>query len=263
MRRLFIYLSIFFLSCTKVIRLPLSDAGGQLDIEANVTNVAGPQQVVLRRNVAFSATNDYPAVSGAIVVVVDEAGNSYDFVEGVAGTYTSRAFAGRVGVGYRLQVGLGGQTYSASSTMPSFVRIDSLTASNRPLNRHQDGRDQKVVTLYYQDPPGESNQYRFIEWVNGVQVKSVFTYDDQLTDGSYVSFDLLEQDIDIYPGDTVRVEMQCVDEPIYTYWFSLESQQANNFNGAVAPANPPSNVDPTTLGYFSVHSTQSLTLLVK
>jgi len=131
------------------------------------------------------------------------------------------------------------------------------------LDKLQDGRDQKVISVYYQDPPGIANQYRFIEWVNGVQVKSVFTYDDQLTDGRYVTIDLLEQDIDIYIGDIVKVEMDCIDRPIYTYWFSLETQQANNFNGAVAPANPPTNISPAVLGYFSAHTSQTITYTVK
>jgi len=251
------------LSCTKVVDLKLGNAAGQLDIEANITDVDTVQQIFLRTNVPFSATNVYPPVTGATVVVSDEVGSQYSFAESSPGVYTSRPF---VGVGertYTLQVDKEGQTYTASSTMPGIVRMDSLSDKNRPLNRHQDGRDQKVVSVYYADPPGVANQYRFIEWVNGVQVKSVFTYDDQLTDGRDVTVDLLEQDIDIYAGDTVKVEMQCIDRSVYTYWFALESQQANNFNGAVAPANPPTNISPATLGYFSAHTTQTLTLVIK
>jgi hypothetical protein len=255
--------ALFFLSCTKVIRLGLNNDAGQLDIEAKVTNADTTQTIFLRKNVAFSVTNDYPAVTGASVVVSDSHGNIYPFTETKPGTYTSRHFAGSAGWTYNLQVQVDGPLYTATSTMPSRVRMDSLTDKNRPLNRRQDGRDQKVISVYYQDPPGIANQYRFIEWVNGVQVKAVFTYDDQLTDGRYVTIDLLEQDIDIYAGDSVRVEMQCIDQPVYTYWFALESQQANNFNGTVAPANPPTNISPETLGYFSAHTTQTINYLVK
>jgi len=256
-------LLILCFSCTRVIQLKLDDAPDQLDMEGNITGKDTVQQIVLRRNVAFAATNDYPPVTGADISVADDAGNLYVFSETQPGTYGSTAFAGKAGATYTLKVRVDGQDYSAASTMPSRVRLDSLTEQNRPLNRHQDGRDQKVITVHYQDPPGIQNQYRFIEWVNGIQVKSVFTYDDQLTDGRLVSFDLLEQDLDIYPGDTVTVEMQCIDRQMYTYWFALESQQANNFNGAVAPANPPTNISPATLGYFSAHTTQTLTMIVK
>ena len=249
--------------CTRVINLELGNVTGHIDIEANIINLDSPQVIVLRNNVAFSDSNSYPPVTGANVTVSDEAGNQYVFTETHPGSYTSPAFPEINGTVYTLQATVSGQTYTATSTMPTVVRMDSLTDKNRPLNRHQDGRDQKVISVYYQDPPGIANQYRFIEWVNGVQVKSVFTYDDQLTDGRYVTFDLLEQDIDIYVGDVVTVEMDCIDRPIYTYWFALESQQANNFNGAVAPANPPTNITPAVLGYFSAHTSQTITYTVK
>ncbi|HEY4148295.1 MAG TPA: DUF4249 domain-containing protein [Chitinophagaceae bacterium] len=258
-------LAVFTLvnSCTRVIDLQLRDDSGQLDIEANLTNVNGPQSVILRRNVPFSSTNDYPPVTGATVTLTNQTGNTFRLAEEQPGNYTINPFWGIAGNTYTLNVVTGGQVYSAGSTMPAAVRLDSLSDKNRPLNRDQGQKAQKVITAYYQDPPGVANEYRFIEWVNAVQVKSVFTYDDQLTDGKYVILDLLEQDIDIYPGDTVKVEMQCIDRPVYTYWFALESQQANNFNGAVAPANPPTNVAPATLGYFSAHTAQTIIFIVK
>jgi hypothetical protein len=260
------YLAISLLltgSCTRVIQLPLGNNPGQLDIEANITNVDSPQIITLRKSVLFSGTNTYPPVAGARVSVSDQAGNRYTFVETTAGTYTNNSLTGIPGSTYTLQAVTDTQSYTAISTMADIVRLDSLTDKNRPLNRSKDGRDQKVISVYYQDPPGIANQYRFIEWVNGVQVNSIFTYDDQLTDGRYVTVDLLEQDIDIYAGDRVTVEMQGIDQSIYTYWFALESQQANNFNGAVAPANPPTNISPQTLGYFSAHTTQTIQFVVK
>lgn len=258
-----IFFVVLATGCTRVIDLKLGNVSGQLDIEANITSLDSPQVIYLRSNVAFSDSNSYPPVTGAIVSVSDEVGNNYFFAETQPGKYTSPAFAGTSGAVYSLQAAFGGQSYTATSTMPAVVRMDSLTDKNRPLNRHQNGRDQKVISVYYQDPPGIINQYRFIEWVNGTEVKSIFTYDDQLTDGRYVTIDLLEQDIDIYVGDVVRVEMDCIDRPIYTYWFALESQQANNFNGAVAPANPPTNISPAVLGYFSAHTSQTITYTVK
>jgi len=256
-------LAVALFSCTKVITPKLDSDAGELDIEANITNLDTVQEIFLRTNVPFSATNQYPPVSHATVTATDDDGNRYTFTEAQPGAYKSLAFSGVPGRTYALEVQVDTQRYVAASTMPPLVRMDSLTDKNRPLNRPQDGRDQKVISVYFQDPAGIPNQYRFIEWVNGVQVNSVFAYDDQLTDGRYVTLELLEQDIDIYAGDTVRVEMQCIDQPIYAYWFALESQQANNFNGAVAPANPPTNINPGTLGYFSAHTTQTLTLIVK
>jgi hypothetical protein len=57
--------------------------------------------------------------------------------------------------------------------------------------------------------------------------------------------------------------MQCIDKPVYTYWFTLMQQGDNGPGGGVTPADPPSNITPTVLGYFSAHTTQSKTIVVK
>jgi hypothetical protein len=123
--------------------------------------------------------------------------------------------------------------------------------------------NEKVITVHYQDPVGTGNQYRFVMYVNNVEVKSVFAFNDDFTNGRYVHNELREDDIKIYPGDTVTVEMQCIDKPIYTYWLTLMQQGNNGPGGAVAPSNPPTNISPATLGYFSAHTTQSKTIIVK
>ncbi|ULT26048.1 hypothetical protein KUH03_03495 [Sphingobacterium sp. E70] len=51
--------------------------------------------------------------------------------------------------------------------------------------------------------------------------------------------------------------MLCVDKTVYNYWYSLMQQSANS---GVTPSNPPTNISPVTLGYFSAHtfSTKSI-----
>jgi hypothetical protein len=156
----------------------------------------------------------------------------------------------------------GGKIYTAISTLPTLVALDSVTSRKSDF----DGSgNKKQISVHYQDPTGVPNQYRFVMYLNGIQVKRVFAYNDQFSDGRYVDFDLQmgTDDPDIYPGDKVKVEMQCVDQPIYTYWYTLLQQGANGPGGGVTPANPPTNITPATLGYFSAHTTQSKTIIVK
>lgn len=120
-----------------------------------------------------------------------------------------------------------------------------------------------MMTVYFNDPAGVKNQYRFVMYVNGKEVNTIFAFDDQFIDGKHVTLDLQQNETDIYPGDTVRVEMQNIDRPVYIYWFTLEQQQGNNPGGAVAPSNPPTNITPATLGYFSAHTTQSLSIIAR
>jgi hypothetical protein len=260
---------LFFLpvlaSCTKVIDLNLNNTAGELVIEGNITNVAGPQIIKLSQNVPFSTTNVYPPVSGAKVTVSDQAGHSYSFTEGPSGTYTIAGLVGIAGNTYNMLVAVNSKNYQASSVMPAPVLLDSITSKDDEFNT---SKHDKVITAYFQDPAGIANQYKFVMYVNNVQAKDIYTINDQFNDGRYVTIDLREDDSNtgsdagIHSGDTVTVEMQCIDKPIYTYWFTLQ-QQGNGPGGGVTPSDPPTNITPTTLGYFSAHTTQTKTIVVK
>ncbi|WP_259070252.1 DUF4249 domain-containing protein [Mucilaginibacter sp. X4EP1] len=256
----FIGLTIFATSCTKVIDLKLGNDSGKLVIEGNITQLTGPQYIKLSQNVPFTNTNVYPAVSGATVSVTDNQGNTYPFVESPSGTYSIAAMAGVIGNTYTMTVVTGGTTYTAKSTIPDFVNLDSVTSRPAIFNTSKNLRQ---ITVHFQDPAGIANQYRFVMYVNSVQVKSIFAFNDQFSDGRYSNIDLIENDIDVHPGDTVKVEMQCIDQPIYTYWFTLMQQDPNGPGGGVTPSNPPTNITPASLGYFSAHTTQTQTIIVK
>ncbi|SDE05019.1 protein of unknown function [Mucilaginibacter pineti] len=252
-------------SCTKVIDLKLGNDTGKIVIEGNVTNTAGPQVIKLSRNVQVSTPNTYPPVTGATVNVSDNEGHNFIFTESTPGTYTNNALTGTAGNTYTMSVLTGTTTYQATSVMPTAVPLDSLTYKEDEINT---SKHKKVLTVHYQDPAGVVNQYRFIIWVNQVQVKTIYAFNDDFTEGRYVSFDLRVRDNDdsdfgVYAGDTVTVEMQCIDKPVYTYWYTLMQQSPNGPGGGVTPADPPTNIKPTALGYFSAHSTQSETIVIK
>lgn len=252
-------------SCNKVIDIKTGNDSGKLDIEANIVDTTGLQTITLSRNVPFTSTNVYPAVTGATVSVADASGNNYLFTEGPLGTYTNAQLTGVSGTNYKLTVVSGGTTYNAASTLPVKVALDSVTSQNRPLSTGSNPKKQIVV--HYKDQPGIANYYRFVLFINGVQVKSVFVFDDQFNDGLYVNNILRIQDnddnsTDIYAGDKVTVIMECIDQPMYLYWFTL-AQQGNGPGGGVTPSDPPTNISPITLGYFSAHTTQSQTIVVK
>ncbi len=247
-------------SCTKVIDLKLNNNTGDLVIEGNITNVRGPQYITLHQNVSFTNTNTYPPVTGATVSVSDDKGNNYDFTEGPAGTYSITHMAGTPGYAYSMKVITNGKTYMASSVMPEQVPLDSL--SSQPSNFNT-GKNQRDIVVHYPDPVGVTNQYRFVMYVNSVQVNSIFAYNDEFIDGRYVNLEILENDIKIYPGDTARVEMQCIDKPVYTYWYTLMQQQQNGPGGNVTPSNPPTNITPAVLGYFSAHTEQTRRIIAK
>jgi hypothetical protein len=253
-------LTIVVISCTKVINLKLGNDSGKLVIEGNVTNVYGPQYIVLTHNVPFTNTNTYPPVTGATVTVSDNMGNTYPFTEGAAGVYASGTFGGIAGNKYTMAVTTGGVTYTAGSIMPALVQLDSISAQPDAFNSSNNRRQ---INVHFQDPGGIVNQYRFVMFVNNVQVNSTFAYNDEFTNGRYVNLEIVETTTDIYPGDSVKVEMQCIDKPVYNYWYTLMQQQQDGPGGGVAPSNPPTNITPVSLGYFSAHTTQTQSIVVK
>jgi len=254
----FIPLLLLVVSCTKVIDLKLNNDAGDLVIEGKITNIPGPQSIVLSTNVPFTSTNSYPQVTGATVTVSDQAGNIYKFTEGPAGTYIANSLAGIEGNTYLMNVSTNGKNYKANSQMPALVLLDSVTSKTSNFDKKR-----RQITVHYQDPAGTANQYRFVMYVNYVQVKSIFAYNDNYNDGKYVNIDLREDDIDVHPDDIVQVEMQCIDKVVYTYWFTQMQQEINGPGGGVTPSNAPNNISPNALGYFSAHTTQSRSIVVK
>jgi hypothetical protein len=257
-------LSLFILlcasSCDKVIDLKLGNETGKLVIEGTITNVKGPQYIKLTTNVPFSNTNTYPPVTGAQVTVTDQAGHTYTFTEGTPGVYSISQLTGTAGSIYTMHVSVNGKDYTASSTMPKLVGLGSITSAK---NDFDSDNNKKKITVHYKDPAGIVNQYKFILYVNGVQVKRVFVNNDDFNNGNNANYDLIQDDIDIYPGDKVTVEMQCIDKAVYTYWLTLMQQGFNGPGGGVTPSDPPTNITPQVLGYFSAQTTQTKSLTVK
>ncbi|EHQ29351.1 DUF4249 domain-containing protein [Mucilaginibacter paludis] len=249
-----------FMACQRVIDVDIAVADAQpLVIEGNLTDKTGAQTVSISRVVAYSSSNVYPTVSGARVTITDASGNIYKLPETAkAGTYGINSFKGKTANLYTLTIKLADQTYTAASVMPMAVNLDSLSLSYQVFGTTQ----VKTVSVNYRDPVNIPNQYRYVMYVNGVQVKRIFVENDNLTDGRVVSSTLYQREIELMKGDKVEVEMQCIDEGIYNYWTSLNNQSASTLVNASAPANPPSNFDNNALGYFSAHTSQRKLLII-
>jgi hypothetical protein len=246
-------------SCQKVIDLKLDNAAAQMVIEGNLTDQYGPQYVIITQSVPFTTSSIFPPVTDAVVTISDSYGHDYKLAQGDPGVYSIYPFSGEYGKTYTLTVQTGGKTYTATSTMPKDVLIDSLTTKPNVLSN----KDLRTVTVDYQDPPDIANQYLFTLYVNGQQAGTIFTNDDSFTDGRYVKNDLFQNGIDIHPLDTATVAMECIDKNVYKYWFSLSQQQGNGPGGGTTPSNPPSNFSNNALGYFSAHTIQTKTIIVK
>jgi hypothetical protein len=245
--------------CQKVVTLKLNNAPPQLVIEGNVTDGPNPDTVKIIRSVNFYADNTFPAVSGASVTISDNTGVKDVLTESSPGIYITHTLKGTPGNTYNLSVVINDTTYSAVSTMPQPVALDSITFTTSGFRK---GKITPIAN--FQDPPGIHNYYRFEEHINGAPyTKDIFVFDDRLSDGRYINLDLRTDSATLNVGDLLQVDMYSVDNNDYTYFFQLgRSTSTGAFNTDASPANPSTNISNGAYGYFSAHTVRSQTVAV-
>lgn len=258
----FIILALLGTSCRKVISIDLNSASKRLVVEGNITTKAGGCSVLLSQTANFDADNNFPTVSGAVITISDDAGNTTTLPETSPGTYTAPSLVGVIGATYHLKVVVNNETITSQSTIPQQVDFQNLYISEDQIF----GTTYKLANVIYTDASDPGHYYQFIQWVNGVKVKQIYTADNELTAGR-------DQDVKLYldpntddkdkikSGDSVRVEMQCLDKAAHQYWFSAQLSATGENQNAV-PANPVSNLTGNALGYFSAHTSQVRTVKV-
>lgn len=252
-------------SCQKVIDVDVKDATKKYVIEGVVTDEPGASKVLLSTTLNMSDRNNFQGISGAFITVSDNSGNHTVFTEtATAGTYTAPAFTGVPGKAYTLEVTVNGETFTAASAMPPKINLDTLFITDELLF----GETRKLANIAYKDPPGKGQCYRYVQYVNDKKTKPIFTNNDDYIDGKYVETKLwyiVDEDEnpeeEIKSGDTVRIDLLCIDNAVYKYWYSVFQSATGNSQSA-SPANPVTNIKGGALGYFSAHTTQSRTVVV-
>ncbi|MCE5347355.1 MAG: DUF4249 domain-containing protein [Bacteroidales bacterium] len=241
-------------SCEKIIDLKLSDSSSQIVIQGNIYDLTGPYKINISKTVNFRELNVYPPVSGAIVEISDDKGNSEVLAESDSGTYITSTLRGTPGNTYTLKVTAGGKTYTACSTMPSPVKIDNIYFDKSKF-------DKDILTIVsFRDTPGIENYYRLIQFVNNELLERFIVFSDKSIEGKQASYSIIpsEDDSKLKPGDKISVVLECIDENVYEYF-----RTAGNWNGqSASPANPISNISNGVLGYFNACSVRKMSAVV-
>jgi hypothetical protein len=248
---------LFISSCQKVITPPLSSSAPQLVIEGAVSDTTGPYFVNISKSVNFYADNTYPNVSGASVTITDQtAGVSDILTETSAGIYATHTIIGKPGDTYKLVVLLNGKTYSAVSTMPYPVVLDSVTFDYTSV------KNMIQPVVHYQDPAALVNFYKYNINVNGVKLRRFQTSEDLLMNGKYIHMDLVTDTGAIKKSNVVQVSLVGTDKGVYNFLQEAENIAFYNDNLAT-PATPTSNISGGCLGYFSAQTVSRKSAIVK
>lgn len=253
---------IFFTSCEKVIEVDTDGNNNTIVIEGNITNSPPPYFVKVTTSVPYNQSNVFPAVTNALVIVSNNSGVRDTLTYTANGLYRTNKIIGTPGTTYTLNVTTNNVTYTAQSKMPNVVVLDSLRSISI---QSRNGLEYNVIPVYT-DAKELGNSYRFIQTINGVTDKSYVVWNDNVNNGlvNQRPIRTRDADVEIKVGNLVKVEMRCLDENVYQYFYTLqELVGGGGLGGGVTPTNPPNNLSNGALGIFSAHTTQEKSMVIK
>lgn len=261
-------------SCKKVIKIDLNSEDPKLVIEAIINADSTTHYATITQTINFDEDKAPPVISDALITVLDQTTNtsanySYD---SKLNKYVVTNFLAKEGHTYLLTIQQNNKTYTATSTIPTRVVLDSLKVSRYPFGAKE------IVTLVplRMDPAGVSNFYRFQLKKNDETIKGTYVEDDQGLDGQLTKKPLFPNNDEYTPDTTLNdvplwrtkingieiyvdhinaeVQMSCIENKVYRYFFTLalnEGQQQS-----ATPSNPDGLFTNGALGYFSAQTTQ-------
>jgi len=244
-----LFLQLF--SCEEIVENPsLESAPPRLVVDAWLTNQPRTSFVKLTNSQPYNQQNIAPTVSNAIISITDEDGTQMSFIEKEMGTYypENEDYKGEEGKTYRLKVEVDEKVYSATSTMPNAIPIDSLSFQERvddPI--FQDG---VYVTAHFQDPPFINNYYYWLFWVDEMPFDDglIHINSDQNLDGIYFNFEFFEP---VEFDQLFEVELYMLSKPAYDYYRGLSLLTDIGTANQISLENPVTNLSNNALGFFA------------
>ena len=266
MKNIFLIIISLFLviSCEREIDLNLEDQSGNIVIEANVTDQAGPYTVRITKSVSFTQSNTYPGIENAQVTLSDNLGQTENLQHIGNGIYQASSFQGQSGRTYTLKVQTDGKEYTSQSKMPEAVEFQGLEQDSFMVA----GETSYTLLPIFVDPPALGNRYLFTYSVNDNPKKYFSEFSDNVNNGAPNQRPLIlpnddeDGNVKVKVGDKITVKMQCIDDAVYTFYSAL-LQLSGGGGGGVTPTNPPSNISNGALGYFSAHTVSVKTIVIE
>jgi hypothetical protein len=258
-----ILIAIIFAGCQKVIIIDLNEVAPQTVIEGLITDRTGPYIVKISKSGSYFNQPVLPPVSGALVIITDDARITDTLRETKPGIYQTSKTRGIPGRTYNLKVISENIEYTGSSTMHSHVNIDSLSLVRSTTHYIGLGNDSKVeinvdLHCFFRDPV-EKNFYRIKVTRNDtIRSEDYRLYDDQYTNGQETELRVTHAKA----GDRDRIELYSLDMQTYGYYRTLEDLLYTNPIFGSTPANPNTNLSNGALGYFGACAVASKTVVI-
>lgn len=248
-----LYLSIVIIllnSCTKIIDIDLKDADKKIIIEANL--IEGTHDFVTK----VSKTSNYfesgaPTTVSTAVVTLNDGTTTLTLANLGNGIYSLPSYVATENTTYTLTVVEGTDVYTATSTMPQKIQLDSLIFEYIPASTFNE--EGYGGFFYFVDPANVSNYYRGTINVNGIDTKKaddLYLFDDGFIDGNVITIPIFQETYQA--GDSLVANLHSLNESNYKFYTTLSTIMSNNGGGSsAAPANPDNNWSNDALGNFT------------
>jgi hypothetical protein len=258
-----ILIILIFSGCQKVINVDLNVASPVIVIEGLIIDRPGPYTIMISKSGSYFNQPVLPPVSGAEVTITDNIGLADTLKETKPGIYLTNRLRGIPGRIYTLRVLSESKEYTASSTMYSRVRIDSVNLTKSLF--HHFGYDEDPnheieidLNCYFKDPV-EKNFYRLKVFKNDTtRTENYHLFDDQYSNGQEISLRVAHATA----KDTFRIELYSLDKLTFGYYRTLEQLIYSNPVFGSTPANPDNNFNNGALGYFGASAVSTKTIII-
>ena len=289
---LFVLMLGFLLSsCEDIVTLNMPSSDHYMIIEATLTNVPGPQKIILTRSQDYFDNTDAPRITGANVSISDSVGRDYVFKVSkremcsyVWTPTTPTDIFGKVGKTFKLTVKSANETFTASETMKRVPPIDSILYQFDEANVRQSSNGKPKngydAQFYARDPIGVGDCFRVKTYknrklFNGTQ-NLVFFYDAAFQKGAMADGLMFILPIrrsispELYQEkDTIKVDLYSISEGQFNFYSQarLELNNAGLFSRPAA--NIPTNFTNTNpnsslqgAGWFGISAVSTLQTIV-
>jgi hypothetical protein len=275
------------ISCEDVIDIQTADAPTQIVVDAWLNNQSVTQTIRLTKSQPFFKSDLAQPISGAMVEVTSNAGNTLVFDEKSAGTYTwtpnGQTSIGNIGEEFSLKITLDDQILTSTSTLRAAPAIDTIIQEFR--ENELGGPDGIYAQFLARDLPGLGNTYWIKAYKNGLFLNKPeeinLAFDAGFDGGSQIdgiifippirelinpaldSIDVANEVSPYAAGDKVRVEIHSISFEAFRFMQSVRDQILNASNTIFASpiSNSPGNIissrpETKILGVFCVSAVE-------
>lgn len=282
---------LFLCACEDIVTLNVPSSDHYLVVDATLTNLPGPQKIILSRSQDYFDNTDAPKISAANVSILDNDGREYIFKEmkSELGSYvwtptSPSEVLGKIGRSYTLTVKSSNEVFVATETMRRVPPIDSILYQFDEANPRQSSggkpKNGYEAQFYARDPMGAGDCFRIKTYknkklFNGTQ-NLVFFYDAAFQKGALADGLMFILPIrrsispELYLAkDTLKVELYSISEDQFNFYSQarLELNNAGLFSRPAA--NIPTNFKNTNAnsvlqgaGWFGVSAVSTMETIV-